>query len=319
MNEFVLIKKYFSPLSKKYKGALSLADDAAIFSGKENFVVTKDLMVEGVHFFNGADPEKLAQKLLRVNLSDIAAMGAVPKFYLLGLTLPKNIKESWLKAFAAGLKKDQEKYKISLIGGDTTAHDGPIILSLTMVGETRKNILKRSGAKKGDFIYVTGTIGDAFLGLNILEDKIKEKAEFLIERFNLPTPRLDVSNKIVGIANSCVDISDGLAADLSHILTASKVSAEIFLDKIPVSKQAKKILERKPHLIKEMITCGDDYELCFTVPPQKEIELLRIFSGSKTKITKIGRVINSGGAAILNIYDMAGEKVVLEKKGFQHL
>ena len=318
MNEFGLIKKYFSPLSKKHKGAFLLSDDAAIFSGKGNFVVTKDLMAEGVHFFNGPDPEKLAQKLLRVNLSDIAAMGAIPKFYLLGLTLPKNVKEDWIKAFSEGLKKDQEKYQISLIGGDTTAHDGPIILSLTMIGAAKKNILKRSGAKKGDGVYVTGTIGDAFLGLNILEGKIKEKDEFLIERFNLPSPRLDISRKINQIANTCVDISDGLAADLSHILTASKVSAEIFLDKIPVSEQAKKILKKKPHLIKEMITGGDDYELCFTVPPQKETELIRIFSSSKTKITKIGGVITSGGAAILNIYDKVGKKVVLDKKGFQH-
>ncbi len=247
MDEFDLIEKYFKPLARGFPGSLNLTDDAAVFSipaGCE-LVVTTDAISEGVHFIGDEAPELIARKLLRVNLSDLAAMGATPLCYFLAGMLPKTTEAHWVKRFAEGLAEDQKQFRINIAGGDTISTHGALSLSVTALGTVPKGkALRRSGAKPGDIIYVSGTLGDSALGLSChceQSSACKTQDPFLINRYLLPEPRIALGQKLIGIANACMDISDGLVQDLGHICKASGVGATIHRDKLPLSEAGAKI------------------------------------------------------------------------------
>jgi thiamine-monophosphate kinase len=266
MDEFSIIEKYFAPLAKDYPQAFGLKDDAAVFSpslGCE-IVLTKDAMVADVHFFANDKPEYIARKLVAVNVSDLAAMGAIPKAYLLALMLPKNTDENWIADFARGLAIAIKEFGGYIIGGDTVVHEGKLALSLTAIGEVPKGkALKKSGAKVGDKIYVSGNIGDSYLGLQILSGKLAMQSHYLKNTYFLPNPKVKLGLQLLDIATSCTDISDGLIADLGHICKSSNVGAIIKAEQIPLSNEAKK----SGVSIEKLITGGDDYELLYTIPP----------------------------------------------------
>jgi len=317
MDEFSLIEKYLAPLAKGCSGAFSLTDDAAAIAPEKGnqFVITKDAIAEGVHFLAKTSPELIAKKLLRTNLSDIAAMGAQPKYYLIAAMLTPEINEDWIKKFAKTLAEEQKIFGLHLIGGDTIKTKGPLAFSLTMLGEAKNGkTLRRNGAKPGDVIYVSGTIGDAALGLKILQGEItaaKPAEKFLIERYLIPQSRMELGRKLSRIASSCIDISDGLAADLVHICDVSQVSGIIEKEKIPISKGAREILAARPQLWHSVISGGDDYELLFTVPPKRE-KMLKKFKN----ITRIGR-IGKKSANPLKITEN-GREIPLKSPGYKH-
>jgi len=322
MDEFGLIEKYLAPLAMGHKGALSLLDDAAIISSRKDYelIITKDAIAEGVHFLPGTSPELIAKKLLRTNLSDIAAMGGVPKYYLIAAMLTGDIDEKWIGKFSKSLGEEQKIFGIHLIGGDTIKHSGPLSFSLTMMGEVKKGAaLKRSGAKPGDGVYVSGTIGDGALGLKILRGEIKAgKAgeKYLAGRYHIPQPRLDLGRKLVGIASACMDISDGLVADLGHICIASKVSAIIEKEKIPLSPAAKAILKTVPKFWDSIFSGGDDYELLFTVPVAKEKELQALAPKLGIAITRIGNIVKKTREKIVVLEKH--QPLRLKNKGYSH-
>ena len=304
MNEFELIQNYFNwPLSDP-DIELGIGDDAAIFNLDSGYqlVTTTDTLSEGVHFFKNDSPEDIAYKSLAVNLSDIAAMGATAKCFTLALTLPK-LDEIWLKQFSESLKQTSEKYNVSLIGGDTTR--GPLNITITMMGvvETSKAI-KRSGARNGDNIYVSGEIGDAALCLKkINAGERPHKAELI--KLNRPIPRIELGSALKGIANSCIDISDGLEQDLSHIIKASKVGAMVAIQELPLSQSMIKYIESNDDWALPLCG-GDDYELCFTAPENFYSEIINIAEFCKIKITKIG-VINDSKDLKIKGYDGQGQ------------
>ena len=304
MNEFELIQNYFNwPLSDP-DIELGIGDDAAIFNLDSGYqlVTTTDTLSEGVHFFKNDSPEDIAYKSLAVNLSDIAAMGATAKCFTLALTLPK-LDEIWLKQFSQSLKQTSKKYNVSLIGGDTTR--GPLNITITMMGvvETSKAI-KRSGARNSDNIYVSGEIGDAALCLKkINAGERPHKAELI--KLNRPIPRIELGSALKGIANSCIDISDGLEQDLSHIIKASKVGAMVDIQELPLSQSMIKYIESNDDWALPLCG-GDDYELCFTAPENFNSEIINIAEFCKIKITKIG-VINDSKDLKIKGYDGQGQ------------
>jgi thiamine-monophosphate kinase len=319
-NEFDIISKYFSPLSKGFKGAFGLKDDAAVISPKKGYdlVITKDAIVENVHFFQDDKPYGIALKLLGVNLSDLAAMGAKPIGYLLAVILPRDIDDEWFEEFSSGLGDGMAKFGGALIGGDTTSHDGPLTLSLTAIGEVPHNkALKRSGAKEGDLIFVSGNVGDSYLGLQILKDNIdapEDAKKYLIERYDIPHPRTELGTKLIGIATSCVDISDGLVADLGHICETSKVGAEVNFGDVPFSDFAESIIEGRRDAI-NMLTGGDDYELLFTAPATAEQTITDLSKELNISIKKIGKMVVGERIKVL---DKNGVEIVITHGGYQH-
>lgn len=308
MQEFDIIAKYFQPLTNGCHESLSLKDDAAIIPcDTSNLVITQDTIIESVHFLPQDTASDVAKKLLRVNLSDLAAMGATPLYYMLAMSLPKSIDEKWIEHFSASMQDDIKLFGGSLIGGDTTSHDGKITLTLTAIGKCPDNkALKRSTAKTGDLIFVTGTIGDSFLGLQILKQELptlSENEKFLSNRYKIPQPRLDISQSIIDIATSAADISDGLISDLEHICSASNVGATINIDAIPLSKAAKNIISKGAFNISQLATGGDDYELIFTANTQNSCRLKQISQDLNIKITEIGKITNESGVTTLNNQD----------------
>src|SRR5437868_13565203 len=271
LGEFGRIRRFFAPLAGP--GGLDLRDDAALLdcAPGHQLVVTVDAIVAGVHYLPDDPPDLVARKLLRVNLSDLAAMGARPRHYLLTTALPAAIGDDWVEKFAGGLAEDQRLYGIDLLGGDSVATDGPAVLSLTAIGEVAIGAeIRRSGARPGDQIWVTGTIGDALRGLAILRGTYPslpaEQRTALIRRFQLPDPRVALGPRLAGIAHAMLDVSDGLVADLGHICEASQVGASVALADLPLSPAAQQIAAGTPDLPLRLATAGDDYELLFTAP-----------------------------------------------------
>lgn len=320
MDEFNLIKKYFLPLAGQYEGSLKLADDAALIApppGKD-IVVTKDAITEGVHFLGDEDASLVARKLLRVNLSDLAAMGATPLCYFLGVMLPRDIGEEWIRHFALGLKEDQLRYSIALAGGDTVATLGAVSLSLTAMGTVEKGMaLKRSGAQAGDAVYVSGTLGDSALGLKLLQGRLdapEAVREFLEHRYFLPEPHIALGHKLLGIATSCMDVSDGLLQDLGHICEASGVAAKVHRHLLPRSKAAQALLDMDHSLWDAVTGGGDDYQLLFTVPPGRESMMHSIAHELELPLSKIGVIEKGQGVTLL---DGSG-KPMPAAAGFRH-
>ncbi len=307
MNEFERIAKYFKPLASGQAGALALTDDAAILTlepGRE-LVATADAMVEGVHFLPGTPADTVAAKLLSVNLSDLAAMGARPHSYLLTLALPTGLGEIWLQAFAAGLARVQKRWGIDLVGGDSVSTAGPISASITAMGTVAAGeALLRSGAAKGDDVYVTGTIGGGVLGLMAARGELAgvpdDAQAALKQRYDAPTPRVEVGQALIGVANAAVDISDGLVADLGHIARASGLGINLDAETIPLSPEAALAISIKPELRVKALAGGDDYELALTAPPSKSPAIRTIAAQSGVTITRIGQTSDGTGVAMSN-------------------
>ncbi|MDE1906315.1 MAG: thiamine-phosphate kinase [Rhodospirillales bacterium] len=282
MDEFDRIAEFFAPLAGE--AGLGLKDDAAVLTpphGRQ-LVLTVDQMLEGVHFLPGDDPAMIARKLLRRNLSDLAAMGAVPLGYLLTTALPSNLPEGWLAAFAAGLGADQREFGITLMGGDSSSSRTDIALSATLLGHVAPGqALRRNGAKAGDEIWVTGTIGDAALGLQARLGNRADPTGFLTRRSLLPEPRTGLS--LAGIVNAVIDISDGLIQDLGHICRESGLSAVVQAALVPISPEA---AAQGSDILELRLTGGDDYELILAVPPEKGEALRAACAG--VNITRIG-------------------------------
>ena len=290
--EFELIRRFLAPLATA-AGAGGLEDDAALIDAPEGrrLVVTTDTMVEGVHFPGDGPPGLIARRLLRTNLSDLAAMAARPEGYLLNLALPERIDDPWLEGFAAGLAADQEAFGLSLFGGDTVATPGALTLTVTAFGAATAPI-RRSGARPGERVFVTGPVGDGHFGLKAVRGELD--APRLAERYWLPTPRFGAAEG----ASAAADISDGLIADLGHICRASGVGAVIELEAVPLSPEVA-ALGARARL--EALTGGDDYELVFTARESAAIP--------------VGRIVAGEGVTVL---DAAGEPAPLARQGYAH-
>lgn len=322
MNEFERIAQLFAPLSAGETGAFMLSDDAAQLSPAEgaSFVITKDCIIESVHFIGNEPPSRIAQKLLRTNLSDIAAMGATPRAYMLGLMLPRATSRSWFLSFTQGLVLDQQQFHITLIGGDTTSGSALLTLSLTLIGEIRGPALRRSGARAGDDVYVTGTLGDSALGLQLLNKTRATSHEahqqYVIERYQLPIPRLAIGQALLPLASAAMDISDGLMQDAEHLARASQCSLVLEAERLPVSDAARMLLSEDKARYEMIAAGGDDYELLFTAPTSARDAISALATSHQTPITRIGTVV--AAAPSVTLLDGQHHPIALSKKGFMH-
>ena len=290
--EFELIRRFLAPLATA-AGAGGLEDDAALIDAPQGrrLVVTTDSMVEGVHFPGDGPPGLIARRLLRSNLSDLAAMAARPEGYLLNLALPERIDDPWLEGFAAGLAADQEEFGLSLLGGDTVATPGALTLTVTAFGSAAPPV-HRSGARPGDLVFVTGPIGDGFFGLKAVRGEIESPR--LAERYWLPSPRFGAADG----ATAAADISDGFIADLGHICRASGVGAVVELEAVPLSPEVA-ALGAGARL--DALVGGDDYELVLTA--------------RQSTAVPVGRIVRGEGVTVV---DGAGRPVPLPRQGYRH-
>jgi thiamine-monophosphate kinase len=314
LSEFELIKRFFTHRSAN--AVLGVGDDAAIVRpsrGKE-LVVSTDMLVSGRHFMPDADPKRLGHKSLAVNLSDMAAMGATPRWVTLSLALPQ-IDPAWVGAFARGFMTLARKHHVDLIGGDTTR--GPLAICVQIMGEVpRGKALRRDGARAGDDVWVSGRIGDAAIALEASRRRIPVPAGDRVRcqrRLDAPTPRVELGIALRGIARSAIDVSDGLLADLGHICERSQVSAEIDWKRVPVSS----IARQQPRLMQTVLAGGDDYELCFTVPAAKRAAAMAAARKARVRVTRIGRIAR-GLAARVRVLDGDGAEISITRAGFDH-
>jgi thiamine-monophosphate kinase len=316
-SEFDIIKRYFNRVVDAPDIALGIGDDAALLQVPEGqrLVVTADTLVENVHFPEEIPPEFIGHKALAVNLSDLAAMGATPKWVTLAITLPE-VDEVWLEGFCRGFFALADRYQVHLVGGDTTR--GPLSMTVQAMGWVpEQQALLRSGARPGDQIYASGSIGDAGIALRALQGKITLDAEDyqdLILRLHRPSPRIELGLSLRGLASSCIDVSDGLMADLGHILQASGVGAEIDQVNIPFSEPVLRWIEAGGDALLPM-TLGDDYELVFTIAPHHQEALDLLARELDLRLTLIGTVVNEPG---ITLFNRAGEPVKVSQMGFNH-
>lgn len=305
MDEFALIERLLAPLAR-HPGARRLADDGAVLApaaGME-LAVTKDMMAAGVHFLPDDPADLVARKLLRCNLSDLAAMGARPIGYLLGLASDGARSAAWLESFAAGLGEDQRRYRLSLLGGDTVAVvGGTLTLSLTALGEVPADrSLARGGARAGDLVAVSGSLGDAALGLmarrGALAALAGEDRQSLAERYLLPQPRLALGQALLSCAHTALDVSDGLVADAGRLAHRSGVALVLRPADVPLSAPARRALARAPELLATVLTGGDDYELLFAFAPRSLAAVMAAARRSATPVTVIGACREGAGVAL---------------------
>lgn len=324
MGEFDIIREVFAPLTRNAPDAFNLTDDVALLE-RQNLVVTKDLMAAGVHFLPKDPLDLVARKLIRANLSDLAAKGAKPVGYFLGCVWPANIKREDIELFARGLQEDQETFRIALFGGDTTAHatkTAPLTLSATFIGTPPKQgITRRNGAALGDDLYVSGTIGDAGLGLAALKKEFKfttvDKAS-LVTRYQLPEPRLTLGTAIAGLATAAIDVSDGLLADAAHLAEASGLRASIDAVAIPRSPAAGAWIaahDNRWRALAMLASFGDDYEILFAAPPAMRRSVTVAAKASRTEVTRIGALTRGAGVGLLN---ENGAEIPAPSLGFDH-
>ena len=316
-----LIARFFRPLATN-PGALGLADDAALLKPPPgcDLVLTTDAIMAGVHFFPDDPPGQLARKALRVNLSDLAAKGAKPLGFLLSLALPADISDSWLSSFATGLKADADAYGCSLLGGDTDKTPGPLTISVAMLGTVPEGrMVRRFGAKPGDRIVVTGTIGDGALGVKLRRGAAwklpLEAREYLLSRYLLPQPRNVLADALRAHASAAMDISDGLAGDLIKLCRVSGVAATVTVAKIPLSDAAKTAVQSEPSLQESVFTGGDDYEILCVIPPDKLAAFVAAAASTKVPTTEIGVVSEGEGVRFLGV---EGKPMQLSHLGYSH-
>ena len=307
VSEFGIIQRYFSRQVKNIAvNRLGVGDDCALMSVPSGYelAITADTMVEGVHFFAGADPKQLAHKLLAVNLSDLAAMGAEPVSVTLALTLPK-VDEDWLKAFSEGFFALAKQFSVALVGGDTAS--GALTLTVQAFGLVPQGkAIKRSTAKVGDLIFVTGCLGEAGLGFKIEQGYSCVTPESALEQFHNPNPRINEGLSVRSYASACIDLSDGIASDLKHVLEASGVGASIDWAKIPLTEQVNDYINKTGDW-QMPLSAGEDYELCFTVNPEK-------VSAINVECTQVG-VIEAKAGLRINRFGVTEQ---LQVKGFEH-
>ncbi len=322
ITEFSIINEFFKPLSNSVAAAQNLADDVAKISLKsdEELVVSKDMIVEDIHFLRKDGGFKIASKLLRTNLSDLAASGAKPLYYMLGFSKDNKLNQKFLKEFALGLKETQDEFGLSLIGGDTVKASEKLFFSLTIFGVVKKGqSLSRQNGKDGDVIFISGNIGDAALGLALSQgSKINasnaEKKYFLARHF-FPTPQIKLGQTLVKqkLSYCAIDVSDGLLSDLRHICEASKLSAFIYQNKIPLANCATNNISSL-----DLISAGDDYELIFTAKKSAEKKILQLAKTLKIRITAIGylkKIATKPDVKLLNDND---QQINFSKYGYQH-
>ena len=313
MSEFDLIRRHFTRATPN--ALLGVGDDAALLqvSAGNVLAVSSDMLVCGTHFFADADPYLLGHKTLAVNLSDLAAMGATPRWATLAISMP-NADDAWLAQFSAGFFALAQQHNVDLVGGDTTR--GPLNLCVTIMGVVPVSLaLRRDGAKVGDEVWVSGNLGDAALALAHLQGRVRLGAtDFACcaTALHQPQPRVALGLALRGIANSAIDISDGLLADLGHILDASGVGAELEFAAMPVSV----VMRSQPALAQQFVLAGgDDYELCFTAAAHHHDELLRIAKVLNLPLTRIGKIVAGKGCIV---HDASGLPIQLESGGYDH-
>jgi thiamine-monophosphate kinase len=319
-----LIARYFKPLATD-PGAFDLTDDAAILkSSAAELVVTTDAIVEGVHFLANDPPDTVARKALRVNLSDLAAKGATPAGFVLTLAL-RAPDDAWLAPFARGLGEDAARFQCPLLGGDTVSTPGPLMISITAFGRVpQRKMVRRNGAKAGDRVVVSGTIGDAALGLDILKGGALAAAlandaaarEMLIGRYRIPQPRVDMAQAVRDHASAAMDISDGLAGDLAKLCAASEVSAAIDVQSIPLSGPAQSLLSSRAVGIESILSGGDDYEILCTIPENRFEAFEQAAKLAGIAVTSIGTII--AGSSVPRFIDAQGVGIALPRLSYSH-
>jgi len=316
-----LIARYFSPIAGPE--GLGLRDDAALLTPPEgcDLVLTKDALVAGVHFLADDPPGAIARKALRVNLSDLAAKGAAPLGFLLALALPGDWTADWLAAFAQGLGDDAARYGCPLFGGDTVKTPGPLMISITALGRApRGRMVARTGVRPGDRLYVSGTIGDAALGLRLRLGAAPALSDadraFLLDRYLLPQPRLALGPAMGDFARGGMDVSDGFVGDLAKMLRVSGVSAEVALSKLPLSAAARAAFAIDPALFTVAATGGDDYELLASVAPDRAAAFEAAAVQAGVLVTAVGRAMEGGAPP--RFLDESGAEVAFERGAFSH-
>ena len=326
-DEFGLIARYFAPLARSFPGAYGLIDDAAVIcpSPGAELVLKTDVIVGGVDFPDGTAPDLVGRKALRVNLSDLAAKGTVPRAYLLDLVLPDTVDEPWIAAFAAGLARDQAEYRIALIGGDLSSTSGPVVVGVTAIGEAPiGRTVRRGGARPDDVIFVTGTIGDAALGLGVTQGALpaleSSAADFLRDRYRLPRPRVALGPELPGLATASIDVSDGLLADLRHLSEVCGLDALIEAGCVPLSPAARAVIAGDPRHLATALTGGDDYEIIFTAPPDASARIGALSQALGIPIHAIGRMGRSRAVANpqLVVLDADGRPMAFTSEGWTH-
>ncbi|SHG48549.1 thiamine-monophosphate kinase [Kaistia soli DSM 19436] len=321
--EFDLIARYLRPLADD-PAALNLTDDAAAFTPPPgaDLVLTKDMVAAGIHFFPNDAAASISRKALRVNLSDLAAKGARPVGYLLGLALPADWTADWMADFAAGLAEDQRAYGITLLGGDTVKAPSGLTLSITAIGAVPSGtMVRRGGARVGDVLFVSGTIGDAALGLRLRLGTIDgtpagEGAGHLLDRYLHPQPRLALAEAVRLHASAALDVSDGLVGDLGHILKASGVGARIEAARVPLSAAARALVEADPSALGSVLSGGDDYEILASVPRDHVAAYQLAAAAAGVPVTPIGEIIAGAGPALVVGSD--GAPIRLERASHDH-
>jgi len=319
-----LIARYFRPLAT-HPGAFGLADDAAVVTPPPgcDLVLKTDGVIAGVHFFPDDPPETIGRKALRMNLSDLAAKGAQPLGFLLALALPAGTDEAWMTAFAAGLGEDATRYGCPLLGGDTDHTPGPISVSIAAFGLVpHGKMVRRSTARVGDCVLVTGTIGDAALGVKLRRDRnlstrwrlTQARAAHVEQRYLLPQPRNALADAVLHHATATIDVSDGLAGDLAKLCRASSVAAEIDVARVPLSDAARTAVSAAPELIETVLTGGDDYEIVLTLAPEKLSTFRAAAQVAGVPVTEIGRLQAGEGAR----FSREGKALAFARPSYSH-
>ena len=318
MHEFEIIRTYFSKLTKDNKSALNLNDDV-FFDKKKGLVISIDTYNEGTHFLNFKDPDLVIKKVIRSSISDLICKGVQPKYYFIsGSGNKKSFSKKNLLKIKRSLIKEQRKFNIFLCGGDTT-FSNKLSFSITSVGYS-KNIVYRNKTKLNDDIYVTGNLGDSFLGLQILKKKINFKKkinDYFINKYFQPDIQITLSKKLINFANSSIDVSDGLIADLEKMMNYQKLSYRLYESKIPVSKNLLNLLKNNNLKKFELVSNGDDYQILFTARPSKSRIIDKTSKALGIKLTKIGKIIS--GYKENTIIDEKGKEILIKNKGYNHI
>ena len=317
MHEFQIISNYFKKLTKSNKNTLNLNDDI-FFDKKNNLAVSVDTYIEGTHFVNFKNPELVVKKILRSSISDLICKGVVPKYYFVSGSGNKNsFNKSNLSKISKSLNEEQQKYKVYLGGGDTI-FSKKISFTITSIGYC-KNIIYRNKATQNDDLYVTGNLGDSYIGLLILKKKLKLSIlqnKYFISKYYKPEIHLKLVNELKKFASSSIDISDGLFTDLEKLINKLNISYKVKLKDIPISKNLSLLIKKKKLLKKNLISNGDDYQILFTAPKRKRLLIKNISKSSKIRITKIGKIINKVHQS--SLLDEKNKKIILKNKGYFH-
>ncbi len=321
-----LIGRFFRPLATDPR-ALALDDDVALMTPQAglDLVLKTDAIVEHVHFLPDDPPDVIARKALRRNLSDLAGKGAMPSGYLLSIALRGDVSDDWLAGFAKGLRDDAEGFRCPLLGGETVKTPGPVTISIAMIGTVPTgSLVRRSGGRAGDRVFVTGSIGDAVVGLRVrrepaLADRwglTREERDFLVNRYLLPQPRIGLGQALRSYASAAIDVSDGLAGDLAKLCRASNVSGEIEIKRIPFSSPVRVAMGIDSALAEAVLTGGDDYEVICAVPPGRVKPFLQDAARSQVAVAEIGTLTAGGGPPIF--VDATGKPMAFERLSYSH-